>query len=362
MKIVKILSNNISIDQNKTILDAMTLLNDSAKRKESHLLLVIDDVGKLVGTVTDGDIRRAFLKGFTSESPIKEACKMNPIVIPEGLSEENIQNLMQINEVNSIPVVDKDGVALRVECLDEYGAVSEAGHVAIIMAGGEGVRLKPLTDDIPKPMLKVAGVPILQIILESLKSVGFKRFILNVRYLSHVIEDYFGDGSKQGVDIKYIYEPKPLGTAGSLGIIPDELKPDKAFLVLNGDLLTTLDFKVFVDFHISTKYDFTLCGRPYEVEIPFGYPVISGDIVEGFREKPTFTHLVNSGIYCVSPELINEVPKNVYFDMPDLIRNIISKGKRVGVFPLREQFHEIGRHESYAEAEVFCRNNFPYLY
>jgi NDP-sugar pyrophosphorylase family protein len=173
-----------------------------------------------------------------------------------------------------------------------------------------------------------------------------------------MIEDHFGDGSDFGIRIDYIREPKPLGTAGSLGIIPDEMIPDGPFLVVNGDLLTTLNYRAFRDFHIAANYDFTLCGRPYEVQIPFGYPIINGDVITEFREKPKFVHLVNSGIYCLAPELIDYVPKNEYFDMPDLIRKVIEKGKRAGVFPLREKFHEIGRHESYKAAEEFYKNYF----
>ena len=148
-----------------------------------------------------------------------------------------------------------------------------------------------------------------------------------------------------------------MGTAGSLGIIPPELKPNSSFLVINGDLLTTLNFKSFWDFHNAAGYDFTLCGRPYKVKIPFGYPVIEGDIVTAFREKPELTHFVNSGIYCISPELIDKVPKNNYFDMPDLIQVAIENQKRVGVFPLREVFHEVGRPETYENAEEFYNNH-----
>jgi NDP-sugar pyrophosphorylase family protein len=225
------------------------------------------------------------------------------------------------------------------------------------MAGGEGKRLRPLTEYMPKPMLKVCGRPILEIIIESLRNVGFKRIILAVYYLCHIIEDYFNNSSDFGVDIKYIRESKPLGTAGGLGLIPEDLRPKSPFLVINGDLLTDLDFKAVRDFHIAAHYDLTICSRPYQVKIPFGYPVINGDVVVEFQEKPEFTYLVNSGIYCISPELLDEVSVNEYIDMPDLIQRAIQIGKRVGVFPLRENFHEIGRLEFYEASEEFYQKN-----
>jgi len=218
--------------------------------------------------------------------------------------------------------------------------------------------LRPLTEKLPKPMLTVGEKPILRIIIESLKNVGIRKILINIRYLGDIIQDYFKDGSDFNVQIDYIQEPHPMGTAGSLGLIPERLKPQSPFLVINGDLLTTLNFKSFRDFHSAARFDFTLCGRPYKVQVPFGYPVIEGDIVTEFKEKPTFTHLVNSGIYCLSPELIKYVAPNEYMDMPDLIKAAIENGKRVGVFPLREKFHEIGRPESYSAAEKFYADHF----
>jgi NDP-sugar pyrophosphorylase family protein len=225
--------------------------------------------------------------------------------------------------------------------------------VAIIMAGGEGLRLRPFTENTPKPMLKVGNKPILQIIVEMLKSFGYYDIIINIRYLGNIITDFFQDGKQFGVNINYIKEPKTMGTAGSIGLIPEVLKPKSPFLVVNGDILTLLNFKSFRDFHIAAGYDFTLCGRPYQHQIPFGYPVTKGELVIDFQEKPVFDFFVNSGIYCISPELIEKVSGNEYLDMPDLIRAAIDDNKRVGIFPLREEFHEIGRPESYSAAEQF---------
>ena len=355
---LKVNTKDMFIKEGTTVIDAMKQLTKLGSKKQNNILLVVDNGKSLVGTLSDGDIRRAFLAGLTREALVEDICKKTPIIAPEFLSSEGIKQLMVLNRIHNIPVVNKDKTVLYVEYLEGLDLTSKMELVAVVMAGGEGTRLRPLTNDIPKPMLEVGNKPILQIILESLRKAGFKRILLNVRHLSHIIKSYFKDGSEFDLNIEYIEEPKPMGTAGSLGIIPTELIPSGPFIVVNGDLLTTLNFRAFYDFHIAANYDFTLCGRPYEVEVPFGYPVIDGDVVTAFREKPIFTHLVNSGIYCISNELIDEVPKNEYFDMPDLIRRTIELGKRVGVFPLREEFHEIGRPESYRTAEEFYRTHF----
>ncbi|MBN2563462.1 MAG: nucleotidyltransferase family protein [Phycisphaerae bacterium] len=345
------------ISDKSTLLDAMRQLNDMGARRRQNVLLVVDAENRLVGTVTDGDIRRGLLKGMTPSAPVTEVCRRDPIVIPGDMACADILRLIKLNRISCAPVVDGSRHVEAVEYIDdsEMRAVSEL--VAVVMAGGEGVRLRPLTENTPKPMLKVGGKPILQIILETLRRGGFRRILINVRYLADVITNYFGDGSSMGLRIDYIVEPKPMGTAGSLGLIPDSLKPTGPFLVVNGDLLCTVDFRAVHDFHVGASYDFTLCGRPYETKIPFGYPVIEGDVVAAFREKPVFTHLVNSGIYCVSSRLLPEVPVGEYYDMPDLIRRAIDLRLRVGVFPLREAFHEIGRPESYAAAEAFYRKH-----
>ncbi len=349
---------DVLIDSGKTILDAMRQLTELGETRSNNTLVVVAGGMRLIGTLTDGDVRRAFLTGRTPETAVDDVCKRTPVVAPDGLSVEDVRQLMRINQVSSIPIVDHDMKVVRVERADTLDGSCDVELVAVIMAGGEGLRLRPLTEDTPKPMLKVGGKPILQTILESLRKGGFTRIILNVRYLSHIIRDHFGDGSAFDVRIDYVDEPKPMGTAGSLGMIPEELRPKSPFMVVNGDLLCTVNFRAVHEFHVGAGYSFTLCGRPYEVRIPFGYPVISGDVVTDFREKPTFTHLVNSGIYCLSPELIAEVPVDEAFQMPDLIRRAIDLNLRVGVFPLREEFHEIGRPESYAAAEEFYSRHF----
>ncbi len=322
----------------------------------SGVALIVDTDRRLLGIVTDGDIRRGFLHGLSLESRIEEAMNRKPMVVPASLPTEAIQHLMRANTIRHMPVVDEAGYLVALESLDEAAPGELA--TAVIMAGGEGLRLRPLTESMPKPMLRVGGKPLIEILVSALRRAGFGRILINIRYLGEVIEQHFGDGSAFGLEIRYLREPKPLGTAGGISLIPPDWRPRSPFVVLNGDLLTRLNFGVFRDFHMSSNYTLTLCGRPYDVRVPFGYPVASGDVVTEFREKPTFTFLVNSGIYCLNPELIDEIPYGEPFDMPTLVHRVCESKRPVGLFPLREPFHEIGRIESYEAAERFYREHF----
>ena len=221
------------------------------------------------------------------------------------------------------------------------------------MAGGEGLRCRPLTATRPKPMLPVGGKPLLEILIGQLVKAGCTTIFLNVRYLRRRIEEYFGDGAV-GATIHYLREPKPYGTAGGLSLIPRDLRPDESFLVLNADILTPIDFAAFRAFHVAEGNLLTLVGREHRVTIPYGYPLLRGDVVADFREKPTFTYRVNSGIYCLEPSLL-DWPHGPA-DMPDLIRHACAIG-RVGLYPLDVPYHEIGTVESYQKAEAFHKEH-----
>jgi Nucleoside-diphosphate-sugar pyrophosphorylase involved in lipopolysaccharide biosynthesis/translation initiation factor 2B, gamma/epsilon subunits (eIF-2Bgamma/eIF-2Bepsilon) len=259
------------------------------------------------------------------------------------------------NSISQLPLVDGSGRRVAGEYVDSaYGASEEGPRAAVIMAGGEGQRLRPLTESTPKPMLPVAGRPILEILIDSLRVSGFTQLFLSVGYLKEVIQDHFGDGSRFGIAIDYLVESAPLGTGGALSLIPPEKRPTSPLVVVNGDLLTSLRFSSFREFHIAADYDLTLCCRPHEVQVPYGYPVVEGDLVTSFREKPVFHYMVNSGIYCLSPDLLDRVPKKKSYNMTDLIESLCGfESCRVGVFPLREPFHEIGRIKTYEEADAF---------
>jgi dTDP-glucose pyrophosphorylase len=351
---VRIELQNVLVAPELSIKEVMACID----RSSAGIALVVDADRRLVGTVTDGDIRRGLLRGLALDAPVEQVVNRNPLVVPETFAAEAVIGLMQANDVRHMPLVDESRCVTGLEVLALPIPDAQESPTAVLMAGGEGVRLRPMTENMPKSMLKVGGRPLLEIILETLRAAGFHRVFINIRYLGHIIESHFEDGSKWNVSIHYLREPKRLGTAGGLALIPKHMRPGTPFVVINADILTRLNFAVLRDFHIAANYDLTLCGWPYEVRIPFGYPVVNGDLVTDFKEKPTITHLVNSGIYCLNPELLDEVPVNEPYDMPDLIRRACARGLRVGVFPLREAFHEIGRVESYAAAEKFYRQHF----
>jgi len=338
------------------IIEAMKKLNELGKNYSNNTLLVMDEENRLVGTLNDGDIRRALLKGFSMDTSAVEICKKHPIVAPENISELSMIELLKVNKIRILPLVNTEGIVVGVKRLD--GKIGESTIDAVIMAGGKGTRLLPLTKNVPKPMLEIGEKPILQIIIELLKNYGVYKINISVNYLSDIIKDYFLDGSDFGVKINYLEESYPMGTAGSLSLLDLKNRPLFPFIVINADLLTTLNFRVFRDFHLAAEYDLTIAGYPYEVHLPFGCPIIEGDIVVDFKEKPTFSHLINSGIYCLAPDIIDRIPENKYTDMPELINSLIRSKKRVGVFPLKEALHEMGSHESYKKAEDFYFSHF----
>ena len=348
--------SDLFVSPQRSIKDAMEVLN----RGGISIALIVNKSGKLLGTLTDGDIRRALLRNIRLEEPIEKVMNSHPVTAPVGMPRDDLLALMHMRRKRQIPLVAEDKVVDIVwqEKLMENDQTPKIDSLVVIMCGGLGTRLRPLTDEMPKPMLPVGEKPVLKILLDSLKKEGFRRVLISVHYKRKAIQEYLGDGSSLGLEIHYLVESSPLGTAGAIGLIPEDQKPNMPFLVVNGDVLTRLNFSAFLEFHVASGNAFTLCCRPYEVNIPFGYPVLEGNLVKDFKEKPTFNFLVNSGIYCLSPELLSEVPKNNRFDMTDLIDRLCQIGSRVGVFPLWEPFHEIGRVESYHKAESFFRDNF----
>ena len=243
----------VSVSPASKIHDVMEQLNQSLV----GISLVVDEDREtlLLGTVTDGDIRRALLKGLTLDAPIREAMSRNPIVAPDGLPGSALLTLMKANSIRHLPIVDEAGRLIGLEYLDLTTANDKIEILcAVVMAGGEGQRLRPLTRDLPKPMLPIGNRPILEIILESLLRSGFQRILISIGYLGQAIQDHFGDGSSFGLEIRYLVEPEPLGTAGALGLIPEDLRPASPFLVINGDLLTRLNFAAFRDFHLAANY------------------------------------------------------------------------------------------------------------
>ncbi len=320
------------------------------ERSTEKIALVVDDERKLVGTVTDGDIRRAILKGAQLTDPVARIMNTSPRVGRVGDDREPLIDLLRRNVCRHVPIVDEEGRVVSMESLQEYVDYGHHDNWVVIMAGGLGKRLRPLTEAVPKPMLLVGEHPILQIIIESFRNQGFRQFFVSLNYLGEMIRSHFGDGSKWGVNIRYLNEEKPLGTAGALSLLPE--RAEKPLIVMNGDILTKVDFRQLLHFHEEHKAQATTCVRDYFVEVPFGVVDNDGHRIRGLREKPNHRFLVNAGIYTLQPDALEFIPRNESFDMPMLIETLVGRGQHACLFPIREYWIDVGRMDEFDRART----------
>ena len=325
-----------------------------------RIALMVDCDGRLVGTLTDGDIRRCLVRGMNLDTPASEVVHRNFRSASANVGPVEAKALLRLNLIDQLPVIDEDARVLGLYLLDDLIDQPHASlpNSVVIMAGGKGTRLRPYTDSCPKPMLRVGAKPILEILLEQCISVGFKKFYLSVNYLKEQIIDYFADGSRWGVSIEYLIENEPLGTAGSLQLLPDDITDP--LLVLNGDILTHLNPSHLLSFHRENIAQATVCVREYEVTVPFGVVKAEGVSLCGFEEKPTYRYLVNAGVYVIDPQLLSLLQPRVSTDMPTLLQLAQSDGQHVIVCPIHEYWIDIGRPDSLLQAhQDWITNSMP---
>ena len=315
-----------------------------------QIALVIDNDYKLLGTVTDGDVRRGLLREITLDSPVHQIMNKSPVTIPVIKDRKSILNILKINKLRHLPVVDDGGRIIGIERLDDLLQPARNDNWIVIMAGGMGKRLSPLTDNCPKPMLMVGDKPMLETMITTLIEQGFRQFCISVNYKWEQIKNYFGDGSSLGAEILYIQEDKTLGTAGPLSLLP--VKTEKPITVMNGDILTKLSLDQLIDFHDRHQAKATIAVRSYDYQVPYGVVKATKDRLIGFEEKPICSSLVNAGIYVINPEVINRIPKDSYFDMDQLFRNMLSSDEPLSIFPIREYWIDIGTMEDYNQAQL----------
>lgn len=312
------------------------------------LLLVTSTDGVLKGTVTDGDIRRALLKHLPLDASLQAVMNSSPKTLKTGGSEAAAERLMQHYGLTGVPRLDDQGRVL--EILGPAGAAPSRKNAVFLMAGGFGKRLRPLTDNCPKPMLKVGDKPILETILEQFIRSGFKDFYISTCYLNEQIENYFGDGQRFGVSIHYIREDSPLGTAGAIGLLPEAAKR-LPLLMMNGDLLTQVDFNMLLDFHIKEDADLSVAVREYQMQVPYGVVQHQHSNITEIVEKPVENYFINAGIYCISPRAAQSLNGKTAVDMPDLISGRLKDGHRVSMFPIHEYWLDIGRMSDFHQAQ-----------
>ncbi len=307
----------------------------------AQIALVVDKERHLLGTITDGDVRRGMLDGKSLEEKVTSIMNSNYRYITTNDSKQKVLSRMRQDSINQIPVIDQDKKLLNLFTLKEILYTESLPNIVVIMAGGKGKRLRPYTEKCPKPMLLVGGKPMLEIILERCIKFGFKEFYFSVNYLKEMIMDHFEDGSKWGVKINYLVEETPLGTAGSLKLLPNNLKIP--LLVINGDILTGLDLKQLVAFHSKHNSKGTLCVREHRESIPFGVVLTDGIQLSEIEEKPEYSYMVNAGIYMIDPILIELINENQVTDMPSLLSTAKSSGHTIHVCPIHEYWIDVGR-------------------
>lgn len=326
-----------------TILETMKIIGQQGKK----FAIVCESNFQLVGVVTDGDIRRGLLAGAAVSDPISKVMNKNPIVVNIGASKREMLQKAESTSIDYLIVIDQNGYLENIISLPELKINDQKPNSVVIMAGGLGVRLGELTTDCPKPMLKVGNKPILERIMEQFKLQGFSNFILSVNYKAELIEEYFGNGEKFGVEIEYVKEPIRLGTAGSLSLIQQARYP---LIVINGDVLIKIDFSLMFDFHQKKNFDITVCTRTYEVQIPYGVIKTKNELVTAIEEKPLKKHLINTGVYVLSPKALELIPHNTYFDMTQLIELSVKNKLRVGAFEIDDFWIDIGHKDDFYKA------------
>lgn len=320
-----------------TVLDALAIID----RRDEKVALVAAGDRYLLGVVTDGDIRRHLLRGGGLNAPVREVMNPEPVVAKSSWDHHSALLLMRARGLRQIPVSDDQGRIVGIYVGPERLTTPRIDTPVMVMAGGRGVRLRPFTNTVPKPMLEIGGKPMLEIIVERLVLQGFHRFYMSLHYLPEVIMSHFGDGESWGCSIEYLVEEAPLGTGGALGLLPGEIEGD--VLVTNGDVITNLDYSEMLTFHRQHLADLTLCTRLHEIEVPFGVITQSDRRVKQIVEKPVHRTLVNTGVYVVGEAARRRVEPDRWLQMTDLISALIDDARPVGSFTTDADWMDVGR-------------------
>jgi dTDP-glucose pyrophosphorylase/predicted transcriptional regulator len=314
------------------------------------IALVVDGDDRLIGTVADGDVRRSILNGITADKPVTEIMHTEPSTVAPGVTRADQIEIMHAKQVQHLPIVETDGRLVGLVSMSQLltSELSEKPNFAVLLVGGLGSRLKPLTDEKPKPLIPIGGRPVLETIVRQLRDHGIRHMYFAVNYMADAIKEHFGDGGDFGVRIDYLEESMPLGTAGALGLLSDT--PDVPFIVMNGDILTNVDFSELLSYHEAQGATATVTTRTFEIEIPFGVVKNVDHQIKSIEEKPLRQFQVNAGIYVFAPDALNHIHSNQHLDMPDLLTALIGSDATVASFPIHEYWIDIGRLEDLNQA------------
>ncbi len=344
--------SEIKLKRESTIREALEVIDRGAMK----IALVTDEHDRLLGTLSDGDIRRGLLRGLQLDDPIRDIFNQNPVTASLSDPKEKIIQLAVERKIYQIPVVDTAGKVVRLAEIDQLIRQEIHPNLVVLMAGGLGSRLRPLTGETPKPMLPVGGRPILESLVERFRSQGYTRFVISLNYLGDQIRRHFGDGNDRGVEISYIEENQPLGTAGALGMIHP--KPKEPFLVMNGDILTLMNFESLMEFHHRNRSAATMCIREFGMEVPYGVVRLNKENIVSIEEKPVQQFYVNAGIYVLNPDALRWIQPGERLDMTRLFEIMVEKGYPTLSYPIREYWMDIGKIDDYERA---CRE-YPELF
>ena len=338
----------------ETLVEKDATIHEAIKKIDSASLqvaLVVDEQRKLLGTITDGDVRRGILKGFSYDEPVTKIMQNNPVTTRINISKSEILELMRVNDVTNIPILNEKDQVVGIEFLNSFlSKPVQKDNIVVLMAGGLGSRLRPLTEECPKPMLLIGGKPLMEIILLNFIEYGFHRFYISVNYKADIIEKYFKDGSKWGVEIYYLREKEQMGTAGSLSMLPNDIVQEPV-IVMNADLLTRVNFDQFLDFHLSHQSAATMAIRKYEFQMPYGAVTTNNYNIVSIDEKPVQQFFVNAGMYILSLNVLRDISES-YYDMTTLFQDISDKGFQTVAFPIREYWLDIGEIKEYRQGEI----------
>lgn len=323
----------------------MQVLDDTGLR----IIIVSDAEDKLLGTITDGDIRRGFLKGLSIDADVTSVMNDNPIHVHSSFSPDEIYKILERTGVLCVPVVEGDKTIIGVETIDRIEDVHEEVSV-VLMAGGFGKRMMPLTKTLPKPMLPVNNKPIIHHIINQLKICNFKNFFITTHYRSNIIIDYFDQNNNLGVNIQFVKEDEPLGTAGSLSLLKDKINSD--FIVLNSDLLIKINFSNLLSYHKNHGEIGTLGVRQYSHQVPYGVVSIGDANATDIIEKPTYTHFISAGVYCFKKDIFSFIDFDKYLDMPELLKKVIHSNKKLSTFPIHEYWADLGSIQDYEKVTM----------
>lgn len=327
-----------------SIREAMKSLDKSTVQ----IAMVVDDHHKLLGTITDGDIRRAILRGASIDDAASSIMSQEPVIAKIDEADEQIVARMKLKRLHQIPVVDGNNRLVGIKIIDDLVGPQVHDNWVVLMAGGLGLRLRPLTDVHPKPLLPVGKKPILETILESFIEKGFHKFFIAVNYKAAMVKKHFGNGADWGAEINYLQEDERAGTAGALSMLPK--KPSQPVIVMNADILTKVDFLRMLEFHEESEACATMGVKEYDFKIPYGIVNVNDHVIVNVVEKPVQRFFVSAGIYVIGPEVLKYVPKKAYFDMPNLFEKLIGKGHKTAAFPIMEYWLDIGNLDHYEQA------------